>query len=161
MSARDTPWHRAKRRMYPGNRPSRLAKAMNDLSAWQYAHGILTLGGRGVTLEVRGRVSGRPVRLPLVIVRMGGERYLVSMLGTDAQWVRNAAADGGRAVLHAPRPEPVTLVTVPVAERPPILRRYLDLAPGARPHVPVDRREPLERFAAIAADYPVLRVEPA
>lgn len=45
-----------------------------------------------------------------------------------------------------------------MADRPPILRRYLDLAPGARPHVPVDRRAPLEDFAAIAEDYPVFRI---
>lgn len=161
MSARQKPSHRLKRWLYPGGRPNRLSRALNDLGAWQYAHGILTLGGRGVTLEVRGRVSGRPVRLPLVLVRMHGERYLVSMLGPRAQWVRNAEADGGRAVLHAPRPEHVRLVEVPVADRAPILKRYLELAPGARPHVPVDRREPVERFAEVAADVPVLRVEPA
>jgi hypothetical protein len=38
------------------------------------------------------------------------------------------------------------------------LRRYLKLAPGARPHIPVDRRAPLAEFEAIAADYPVFRI---
>ncbi len=152
------PAHVLKRWMYPGGRPSALARWLNAVAAWQYRHGILTLGGRAVTLEVRGRVSGRPVRLPLVLLRHGGERYLVSMLGPDAQWVRNAAADGGRAVLHAPRPEHVRLVDVPVAERAPLLRHYLQIAPGARPHVAVDRHAPLTEFAAVAGDHPVLRV---
>ncbi|GEL94989.1 hypothetical protein CCO02nite_16470 [Cellulomonas composti] len=147
--------------MYAGGRPNRLARWLNDVSAWQYRHGILTLGGRGVTLEVRGRASGRAVEFPLVLVRLGGQRYVVSMLGAEAQWVRNLRADEGRAVLRAPHPEPVRLVEVPVEQRAPILRRYLDLAPGARPHVSVDRRAPLAEFEKIAADYPVLRVESA
>jgi len=160
MAARTKPWYRLKQRMYPGGRPTRFARWLNDAGAWMYAHGVLTLGGRGVTLEVRGRVSGRPIRLPLALVRTGGERYLVSMLGPRAQWVRNAAADGGRAVLHSPRPERVRLVEVPVEDRAPILKRYLQLAPGARPHVPVDRHAPIERFAEVAAQLPVLRVVP-
>ncbi|MGN9893956.1 hypothetical protein [Micromonospora sp. L31] len=39
--------------------------------------------------------------------------------------------------------------------------RQLHLAPGARPHLPVDRRAPLAEFEAVADRYPVFRVEPA
>lgn len=160
MSPRPRPWYTVKRWMYPAGRPNRLARAMNGVSQWQYRHGILTLGGRAVTLEVRGRTSGRALRFPLVLVRQGGERYVVSMLGPSARWLRNLEADGGRAVLHAPRPEHVRLVVVPPAQRAPVLKRYLELAPGARPHVPVDRHAPLGQFEAVAGDFPVLRVEP-
>jgi hypothetical protein len=38
------------------------------------------------------------------------------------------------------------------------LKRYLQRAPGARPHIPVDKQAPLEAFAAIVADFPVFRV---
>ena len=89
-----------------------------------------------------------------------GERYLVSMLGKDANWVRNLEADGGRAELRHGRRESVSLVEVDPALRAPILRRYLALAPGARPHIPVDRKAPLGEFEAVAADYPVFRIEP-
>jgi hypothetical protein len=58
------------------------------------------------------------------------------------------------------RRESVSLVEVDPALRAPILRRYLALAPGARPHIPVDRGAPLRDFEAIAADYPVFRIEP-
>jgi deazaflavin-dependent oxidoreductase (nitroreductase family) len=146
--------------MYRGGRPNRLARAMNGMSARMYAAGVLTLGGRGVTLQVRGRRSGRPVTFPLVLVRHEGDAYLVSMLGPDAQWVRNVHADGGRAVLLRHGPHPVRLVDVPVGERAPILRRFLALAPGARPHVAVDRHAPVEAFAAVAAQHPVFRVDP-
>jgi hypothetical protein len=40
----------------------------------------------------------------------------------------------------------------------PILRRYLQVAPGARAHIPVDRRAPLAEFEQIAAQYPVFLV---
>ena len=45
--------------------------------------------------------------------------------------------------------------------RPAILRRYLELAPGARPFFPIDRRAPLSDFEGIVQDYPVFRVVPA
>jgi hypothetical protein len=82
------------------------------------------------------------------------------MLGRDTNWVRNLRAAGGLAVLKHGRREPVRLVEVDAGDRAPILRRYLAVAPGARPHVPVDRDAPLEAFEEIAADYPVYRVEP-
>jgi hypothetical protein len=133
---------------------------MNRLAAWQFRHGVLTFGGRGVTLEVRGRTSGRTIRLPLVLVHHGGDRYLVSMLGEDVQWLRNVRASEGRAVLHAPKPESVRLLDVPVEDRAPILRRYVQLAPGGRPHIPVEPRASVEEFHAVAARFPVLRVQP-
>ncbi|WP_247677750.1 hypothetical protein [Micromonospora sp. C41] len=65
---------------------------------------------------------------------------------------------GGRVVLRRRRREPVRLVEVPVAQRPPILRRHLALSPGARPHAPVDRRAPLADFARVAPGLPVFRI---
>jgi hypothetical protein len=145
--------------MYRGGRPGRLARAMNALGAWMYSHGVLTFG-RGATLRVRGRVSGRPVDLPVVIAEHGGSRYLVSMLGDDANWVRNVRAAGGEATLVRRDPRPIRLVEVPVGERAPILRRYLALAPGARPHIPVSRNAPSADFERIAAQFPVFRIDP-
>jgi hypothetical protein len=80
------------------------------------------------------------------------------MLGETASWVRNVRAAGGRAVIRHRRRETVVLEEVAVQRRPPILRRYLALAPGARPHIPVDRRAALEEFKPIAAQFPVLRL---
>jgi hypothetical protein len=54
--------------------------------------------------------------------------------------------------------EVVQLNDVPTTDRAPILRRYLALAPGARPHIPIDRTAPLEEFEKIAADYPVFHI---
>jgi hypothetical protein len=80
------------------------------------------------------------------------------MLGANANWVRNLKTAGGRAVLRHGRRERVHLEEVEPGTRAPILRRYLQVAPGARPHIPVDRTAPLTEFARIAADYPVFRI---
>ncbi|MCU7729497.1 nitroreductase/quinone reductase family protein [Actinoplanes sp. KI2] len=148
-----------RRRMYRGGRPSRLARALNRVSALQFGSGILAPAG-WVTMEVTGRRSGNMVVCPLVVTRYEGERYLVSMLGEKANWVANVRAAGGDVVLRHGRRERVRLVAVEPGERAPILRRFLTVAPGARPHVPVDRHAPLEEFERIAAGYPVFRVTP-
>ena len=61
-------------------------------------------------------------------------------------------------MLRRGRPEVVRLEEVELAARAPILRRYLAVAPGARPHIPVDRRAPLQDFELIAAQFPVFRI---
>jgi hypothetical protein len=58
-------------------------------------------------------------------------------------------------VLRVLAAEDDTLDEVPTGQRPPIFKRYLELAPGARPHIPVDRAAPLPDFERIAASYPV------
>ncbi|GAA1699749.1 hypothetical protein GCM10009733_111980 [Nonomuraea maheshkhaliensis] len=141
--------------LYRGGRPSRLARVMNRFSAVLHASGLLP---RMVTLEVPGRRTGRVISFPLVLADLDGERYLVAMLGRRTNWVLNLRAAGGRAVLRHGRRENVRLVEVEPAERAPILRRYLALAPGARPHIPVDRHAPLADFEPIAARFPVFRI---
>jgi hypothetical protein len=130
---------------------------LNLISAVQFANGLLA-PGNWVTLEVRGRRTGRVISFPLVVADYQGERYLVAMLGEQANWVRNVRAARGRAVLRHGGRETVRLDEVDAADRAPILRRYLSLAPGARPHFPLDRRAPLAEFDRIAARFPVFRI---
>ena len=143
---------------YRGGHPNRTARVLNRLAVLQARFG-LTLD-RQVTLEVPGRASGRTVSFPLVAVEQDGATYLVAMLGRRTNWVRNVAANGGRAVLRRRRGGPVAveLQEVDPADRAPILKRFLAVAPGARPHIPVDRHAPLAEFARIAPDHPVFRV---
>jgi deazaflavin-dependent oxidoreductase (nitroreductase family) len=113
---------------------------------------------RATVLEVRGRRSDRAISFPVVIADYEGERYLVSMLGENANWVRNVRAAGGVAVLRHGGRRAVRLEEVPADARPAILRRYRAVAPGARPHIPVDRHAPLEEFERIALQVPVFRI---
>lgn len=145
--------------LYRGNRPNWLARPQNRLSAWAFAAGIMP--GRAAELRVRGRRSGKVIAFPVVIAGYEGGRYLVSMLGDDVNWVRNVRAAHGAAVLAHGRRERVRLEEVSAEERAPILRRYLQLAPGARPHIPVTPQAPLADFEKISGDYPVFRIRPA
>jgi hypothetical protein len=108
-----------------------------------------------------GRRSDRTVSCPLVVTTYQGQRHLVSMLGQGANWVANVRAAGNAAVLRHGRSEQVRLVEVAAERRAPILRRFLASAPGARPHVPVDRHAPLADFERVASDHPVFRITPA
>jgi deazaflavin-dependent oxidoreductase (nitroreductase family) len=148
-----------KRWMYRTGRPGTLARVMNRISAAQFSAGVLS-PARAVTLEVPGRRTGRLVSFPVVVAEYEGGRYLVSMLGKDANWVLNVRAAGGRAVLRRGGRQEVRLVEVEPGDRAPILRRYLAAAPGARPHLPVDRHAPLAEFERIADQYPVFRITP-
>ncbi|GIF23336.1 hypothetical protein BJ973_000306 [Actinoplanes tereljensis] len=73
-------------------------------------------------------------------------------------WVANVRAAHGNVVLRRGRRQLVHLVEVDVQDRGPILRRFLAVAPGARPHIAVDRHAPLTAFEAIAGQYPVFRI---
>lgn len=147
-----------KRWLYRTGRPGWIAKALNGANDRLFATGRIS-PERAVTLVVVGRKTGRDVRVPLVVADYEGERYLVSMLGADANWVANVRASLGRATLRRGADTPVLLTDVPVNDRAPIIRRYLELAPGARPHIPVDRRAPVTVFETIAADYPVFHID--
>ena len=149
-------WPSFKRRLYQGGRPNALARLLNRCWAALHSRGIAP--DYLVTLEVTGRQSGRTISLPLVMVVQEGERYLVSMLGADAAWVRNVKAAGGRAVLRHGRAEQVRLEELAIEKRAPVLKAYLQRAPGARPHIAVDRDAPIEKFEAIAAQTPVFRI---
>ncbi len=142
--------------LYREKRPNWIARILNRATAAVASLGVAS--NYLVTLEVTGRKSGRMASLPLVMVVVGGQRYLVSMLGDNVQWVQNVRAAGGRAVLRSGSREEIQLEEVPADQRAPILRAYLHRAPGARPHVPVSKDASLEEFEKIAAAFPVFRV---
>lgn len=149
-----------KRWLYRGGRPRGLAKGLNRLWASAFAAGRLS-PSNAMTLQVPGRRTGKTITFPVVVADYDGGRYLVSMLGKDANWVQNVRANNGYAVLRRNGAEQVQLLEVDPAQAAPVLRAYLDAAPGARPHIPVDRRAPLADFEQIAPDFPAFRIVPA
>ena len=146
-----------KRWLYRGGHPNRLARIINK--GWAYFHALGIFPDYLVTLEVTGRQSGKKIDFPLAMTVMNGERYLVSMLGENANWVRNVRANNGMARLRHGISEEVMLVEVDVQKRAPILKAFLRHAPGARPHIPVDKDAQVAEFEKIASRYPVFRVE--
>lgn len=57
-------------------------------------------------------------------------------------------------MLRHGRRDPVPLVEVDPGERAPILRQFLAAAPGAWPHLPVDRQAARNRLVELSA-YPL------
>src|SRR5215218_2994997 len=143
---------------YRGGRPNRMARILNRLGAAVYALGIAP--NYLVTLRLPGRRSGRIISFPLVMFVVAGERYLVSMLGEEVNWVRNVKAAGGNATLLHGRREEVHLKEVATDRRAPVLKAYLKRAPGARPHLPINKDARLAEFEQVSPRFPVFRVVP-
>jgi len=144
--------------LYRGGRPNWMATVLNRLGAAVHALGVAP--NYLVTLEVQGRRSGRRISLPLVMVVIKGERYLVSMLGAEADWVRNVKAAGGNVTLRHGRHEEVRLEEVNAERRAPVLKAYLKRAHAARPHLPIHKDAPLSEFELVSCRFPVFRVGP-
>jgi deazaflavin-dependent oxidoreductase (nitroreductase family) len=145
------------RLFYRDWRPTRLGKWLNDMQRWWCAAG---LPPRFVaSLEVRGRRSGRTRANPVVIATVGGNQYLVSMLGAESDWVKNVEAAGGDAVLRHGSRRRIHLVAVPSEDRASVLREYVRIASSGGQHFPVTAEAPLSEFHAIAAQYPVFRID--
>lgn len=148
-----------KRWLYRDGHPNRVARVLDRCTAALYALGVAP--NYLITLEVRGRRTGQAVTLPLVMVVVGKERYLVSMLGESVNWVRNVRAAKGEVTLSHGRREEVRLEEVMIDHRAPILKAYLKRAPNARAHLPVHKDAPLVEFERVASLFPVFRVVPS
>ena len=114
----------------------------------------------GVTsvLEVRGRHTGRPIKVTIFPVEVDGTRYLVSF-GGITDWVRNLRAAGRCELRRRGRTETFTAVEVDGAERERAIAAYLGrLGPIRRDRDPV--KKDFDRLPN-AADHPTFRVEPA
>lgn len=144
--------------LYQDNRPNWIARGVNRAYALCFSSGLLPASM--ATLEVKGRTSGRMISFPVVVVAVNGERYLVSMLGEQAQWVQNVRAAGGKAAFLRHGREEVHLEEVPMELRAPLLKAYLQRAPGARPHLPVRKDAPVADFEQVAEGFPVFHVGP-
>ena len=129
----------------------------NPLVAGVTRAGLSFWGSR--VLEVRGRKTGEPRRVPVNLLTYAGERYLVAPRG-QTQWVRNLRAAGEGDLLLGRRREHFTVVEVPDSEKGPILRAYLQrwkwevgqFFGGVGPE------SPETELTRIARDHPVFRV---
>lgn len=128
------------------------------------AFGLLVGLGVGLRhnylLQVRGRTTGRVYATPVNVLELHGRRWLVAGRGRT-QWVRNAEAAGEVVLRKGRRRERCRLRPVPDAEKPEILRAYLDrFAPTVQRYFPVKAGAAAEAFAPVAARYPVFELQP-
>src|SRR5262249_33604971 len=152
--------HSALMRLFYRNwRPTRLGRWVNRFWCWWSGLGLPP--SFQAALEVQGRTSGLIRSNPVVIPTVEGQRYLVSMLGTESDWVKNVEAAHGYAVIRQGRRHHVHLIEVPPDQRAPILREYLRIATSGRRHFPLPVDAPLADFEAIAGRYPVYWIAPS
>lgn len=146
------------RLFYRNWHPTRLGKLMTRALAWMSGAGLTP--SILLTLQVRGRRSGRLHNTVLVVTEHEGRRYLVSMLGEGSDWVRNIRAADGEAFVKRGKSHPVQLTEIPSGERARILKAYCQVATSGREHFPVPHDAPLSDFDAVAERYPVFRIDP-
>lgn len=123
--------------------------------------GVSVLGSR--VLEVTGRKSGLPRRVPVNLLKLDGREYLVSPRG-EGEWVRNVrAADGALCLLLGRRSEKRHALELADADKVPVLRAYLKrwkfevgvFFEGVGPE------SSDQELAAIAHKHPVFALDPS
>jgi deazaflavin-dependent oxidoreductase (nitroreductase family) len=142
----------------PFMQPSALERLFNR------AFGMLIRLGLGLPhnylLEVRGRKSGKIYGTPVDVLTENGKRYLVAPRGYT-QWVRNVQASGEVSLRKGGRVEHLRVRALSDAEKPPILKAYLDrFRRTVQRYFPVPTGSPVEAFVPLAPCYPVFELLP-
>jgi deazaflavin-dependent oxidoreductase (nitroreductase family) len=140
----------------PFQKPNLLDRLFNR------AFGLLVSLGLGFEhtylLEVRGRKSGKVYSLPVDLLTAGGKQYLVAPRGYT-QWVRNAEVAGEVRLRKGRQVREFRLRALSEAERPPILKAYLDqFRREVQRFFPVPAESPVEVFASLAHRYPAFEL---
>jgi deazaflavin-dependent oxidoreductase (nitroreductase family) len=118
--------------------------------------------GRDYTylLTTTGRTSGLPRTNPVDVMADRGRRWLVAPYG-ETNWVKNARALGEATLSRDGVDETVRLVELPISERVPVLRMYLEHVRIVRPYFDVTTESSDEEFLVAAPGHPVFRIEPS
>lgn len=96
---------------------------LNRLVSTLTQAGVSVWGSR--VLEVRGRQSGEPRRVPVNLLSLEGKEYLVSARG-EGQWVRNVrAANGEFDLIVGRKSQHRKAEELPDDAKVPVLRAYL------------------------------------
>ncbi|WP_214408024.1 nitroreductase family deazaflavin-dependent oxidoreductase [Pseudonocardia lacus] len=137
--------------------PSRGDRVFNSVMQWVTRRGISVMGSR--VLAVRGRSSGQWRTVPVNLLVLDGERYLVAPRG-HTQWVRNMRAAGGGELRLGRKVEEFTVEELADADKPPILREYLRKWAWevGRFFEGVDKGSPDATLLEIAPGFPVFRL---
>lgn len=137
--------------------PGRGARMLNQVIAGLTRLGVSVWGSR--VLAVRGRSSGEWRTVPVNLLVVDGQRYLVAPRGVT-QWVRNLRAAGGGELRVGRRVEAFAVDELADEAKPAVLRAYLErwaFEVGAF-FDGVDATSSDEELRAIAPGYPVFRV---
>ena len=104
-------------------KPTRPARAVNQIFRWLAEAGISVAGTTALT--VRGRKTGKRRSVVVNMLNVDGRDYVVSPRG-NTQWARNARAAGRVEVGPRWHRREVRVTEVPDESKPDLLSRYLD-----------------------------------
>lgn len=140
-------------------KPSLMDRIFNRVFAVAIGFGVGL--AHNYVLEVRGRKSGRIFSAPVDLLEFDGRRYLVAPRG-ETNWVRNARAAGQVTLRKGRRREALAVREVGPAERPALLKAYLDrFALTVQRYFPLPKESPASEFASIVERYPVFELTSA
>jgi deazaflavin-dependent oxidoreductase (nitroreductase family) len=109
-------------------------------------------------LTVRGRKSGQPHTVPVVLVEQDGQRWLVAPYDV-VQWVRNIRVAGTATLTRGRRSETISVTELLAREAAPVLKQYLShVSGGVRSYFDARKDSPLEAFEREAPRHPVFRI---
>jgi hypothetical protein len=97
--------------------------------------------------------------VPVVLVTVGGKRYLVAPYG-PVSWVLNARAAGRVRLRRGRESGDFAIREVDAAEAGPVLKRYIAIASATRPYFKAGKDSPVSAFVAEAGEHPVFEVIP-
>jgi deazaflavin-dependent oxidoreductase (nitroreductase family) len=111
-------------------------------------------------LTVRGRKSGQPRTIPIVVLERNGKRYLASPYGL-VDWVRNLRAAGKATLTRGRRSETVNARELPKGEAALVLREDIKGGNPFARYFGVTGESSLEEFERAAASHPVFLLQRA
>ncbi len=110
-------------------------------------------------LTVRGRKSGQPRTVPIVLLERNGKRYLASPYGI-VDWVRNLRAAREAILTRGRRSETVTARELPKGEAALVLREEIKGGNPFARYYQVTADSSLEEFERAALHHPVFVLQP-
>lgn len=132
-------------------------QVFNRLVTWLARRGISIWGSR--VLEVTGRRSGKPQRVPVNLLTFEGADYLVAPRG-QTQWVRNLRAQGGGHLILGRKRSPFVALEVADDAKEALLRAYLERwqFEVGRFFAGVTHDAPASELQRIAPNHPVFKI---
>src|SRR5438067_5138445 len=109
-------------------------------------------------LTVRGRKSGLPRTVPIVIIQQHGKRYLASPYGI-VDWIRNLRAAGEAILTRGRRSETINVRELPQGEAALVLREDIKGGNPFARYYGVTADSSLEEFERVVLTHPVFVLE--
>jgi deazaflavin-dependent oxidoreductase (nitroreductase family) len=130
-------------------------RIVNRIIIWLLKYGLAL--GNYYLLTVKGRTTGNPHSVPVVLLEEGDKRWLVAPYG-EVDWVKNARASGMVKLSRQKRSEDMAFLELSPEEAAPILKKYLEEYPLTKPYFDAQLDSALDEFVEDARSRPVFEL---